>query len=289
MYAVAGAHDLPKLDTADSSLAQLEVCSGSIVKLRLTISACRCVQLPPLVYAALHVHALSSSGACQCSSDGVVGGCCELQCWLHSIARHTSDHKLERVHTVVFILVSSLLQVLRNLVQAFKLLAEAPAAPVSAGMDLLKAHRQQASPQVMPHLSNLPLPPSNSQFPSTLPRVPLLPMSPRMLTLATLGRLVLSSPLLIHCGAGVLDQPVDANLDSTSVQQSQEAHAMHWQQLFEWQMSFLGICQKHMVNNAVFSSVFCCLAPHNKLCSYAKPPPPPPNRPSSLLCSAPSL
>ena len=61
-------------------------------------------------------------------------------------------------HAVVVILVPMSLQVLRNLVQAFKLLAEAPAAPVSAGMDLLNAHRQQASPQVMLHLINPPVP-----------------------------------------------------------------------------------------------------------------------------------
>ncbi|DBA83817.1 TPA: hypothetical protein ACH3X1_006340 [Trebouxia sp. C0004] len=38
-------------------------------------------------------------------------------------------------------------QVLRGLIQAFKLLADAPAAPVSAGMDLLNAHRQVSSQQ----------------------------------------------------------------------------------------------------------------------------------------------
>ncbi|KAL3138889.1 hypothetical protein ABBQ32_005714 [Trebouxia sp. C0010 RCD-2024] len=44
-------------------------------------------------------------------------------------------------------------QVLCNLVQVFKLLADAPAAPVSAGMDLLNAYRQHASPQA-PATSN---------------------------------------------------------------------------------------------------------------------------------------
>lgn len=39
-------------------------------------------------------------------------------------------------------------QVLRNLVHAFKLLADAPPPPVSAGMDLLTAHREFHSPQV---------------------------------------------------------------------------------------------------------------------------------------------
>ena len=45
------------------------------------------------------------------------------------------------------------MQVLRNVVQAFKLLAEAPAAPVSAGMDLLNAHREQVRLPTMPPLS----------------------------------------------------------------------------------------------------------------------------------------
>ena len=40
------------------------------------------------------------------------------------------------------------MQVLQNLVQTFRLLAEAPAAPVSAGMDLLNAHRDHPRPQV---------------------------------------------------------------------------------------------------------------------------------------------
>ena len=40
------------------------------------------------------------------------------------------------------------MQVLRSLVQVFKLLAEAPAAPVSAGMDLLNAYKDCSGQQV---------------------------------------------------------------------------------------------------------------------------------------------
>ena len=80
-------------------------------------------------------------------------------------------------------------QVLRNLVQAFKLLAEAPAAPVSAGMNLLNAHRQQASPQVTPHPTNPPLP------------FLYLDIVHVGLPFSSLSRLVLSNPLLIRCSA----------------------------------------------------------------------------------------
>ena len=46
---------------------------------------------------------------------------------------------------------------------------------------------------------------------------------------------------------------------------------MHWQQLFDWQTLLLGICQKHMVYSAVFNCLFCCFAPHNKLCCLPTP------------------
>lgn len=47
------------------------------------------------------------------------------------------------------------MQVLRGLIQAFKLLADAPAAPVSAGMDLLNAQRQVSSQQVQSTAASL--------------------------------------------------------------------------------------------------------------------------------------
>lgn len=59
-------------------------------------------------------------------------------------------------------------QVLRKLVQVFKLLADAPAAPVSAGMDLLNAHRQHASPQVMLPTPRKPLRPPHHTLPFLL-------------------------------------------------------------------------------------------------------------------------
>ena len=42
-----------------------------------------------------------------------------------------------------------MVQVLHNLVQAYKLLADAPAAPVSAGMSLLNAYRDDSAGQVL--------------------------------------------------------------------------------------------------------------------------------------------
>lgn len=62
MYAVTDADDLPELDSAVSPLARLGLCNGSSVKLRQTISSCDWLQLPPFAYAALSVHAVSSSG-----------------------------------------------------------------------------------------------------------------------------------------------------------------------------------------------------------------------------------
>ena len=41
------------------------------------------------------------------------------------------------------------MQVLHNLVQAYRLLADAPAAPVSAGMSLLNAYRDDSAGQVI--------------------------------------------------------------------------------------------------------------------------------------------
>ncbi|KAL0041964.1 hypothetical protein WJX79_010411 [Trebouxia sp. C0005] len=49
------------------------------------------------------------------------------------------------VHSTIERVFDHCQQVLRGLIQAFKLLADAPAAPVSAAMDLLNAHRQAAA------------------------------------------------------------------------------------------------------------------------------------------------
>ncbi|KAL0041965.1 hypothetical protein WJX79_010411 [Trebouxia sp. C0005] len=51
------------------------------------------------------------------------------------------------VHSTIERVFDHCQQVLRGLIQAFKLLADAPAAPVSAAMDLLNAHRQVFSQQ----------------------------------------------------------------------------------------------------------------------------------------------